>query len=137
MAYCTADDLYAAFGEREIVELTDRTGSGIADAAVIAAAIARASDEIDGYCRARYAVPLPPSEQIKGVCCDLARYYLWDDAVDERVQAAYDHAIEWLRRVAAGEIVLEAPTADEPARRPASLERAMTFTQALWGTYPS
>jgi len=137
MAYCTVVDLYAAFGEREIVELSDRAGSGVVDAAVISAAIDRASDEIDGYCRARYAVPLPPSEQIKGVCCDLTRYYLWDDAVDERVHAGYEQAIEWLRRVAAGEIVLDAPTADEPARRPASLERAMTFTQALWETYPS
>ena len=47
------------------------------------------------------------------VACDLARYHLYIHAVPEHVETRYQAAIDWLRLVAKGAVMLgiEAPSA--------------------------
>ena len=79
--YVTPDALVAAFGEREIVELTDRDTprAGEVDTAVAQRACDRAIAEINGHLRARYRLPLSAvPELVFHLARDLARYYLYD-----------------------------------------------------------
>ena len=105
MTYATQTDLEDAFGVAEILQLTDRDQDGIVDGAVLAAALARADAVIDSFLGGRYTVPITPTPTvILGVAADLARYYLYDDAVPEQVRAAYDDALRWLQQAARGEV---------------------------------
>ena len=106
MAYCTKQNLIDRFGEIELIQLTDRDNQGIIDETVIAQAIADAGAEIDGYLN-RYALPLAnvPSNLVR-MACDVARYYLYDDAMIESVQIRYDSVIKYLSAVAKGLITL-------------------------------
>lgn len=74
MAYATAASLAERFGEREIIQLTDRDGFGVLDAARAAQVIAEVEAEVDGYLGRRYRLPLatvPPL--VTRLVCDLAR----------------------------------------------------------------
>ncbi len=100
MSYATVADLEAAFGAAEIEQLlgADRTADAV---------LARADSAIDGYLAGRYATPLTaPPPVIVATACDLARYWLFDDAAPERVRQAYTDAVTWLKDVAAGKFVL-------------------------------
>lgn len=78
MAYATISDLIDAFDEVEVLQLADRDDDGTADADVIALVQERSQSLIDGYLRARYALPLsaPFPAIILGIDCDLQRYFL-------------------------------------------------------------
>lgn len=108
MSYCTPQDLIERFTERELIQTSDRSNSGTVNMAVVNAAITDASDEIDGYLRARYDLPLadiPPA--VKRVACDMARYYLFTGVMIEIVKTRYDAARKWLSDIAAGRVSLE------------------------------
>lgn len=108
MPYCTAQDLIERFTERELIQTSDRSSSGTVNLTVINAAIGDASDEIDGYLRARYDLPLaevPPA--VKRVACDMARYYLFTGVMIDIVKTRYDAARRWLTDIAAGRVSLE------------------------------
>ncbi len=103
--YCTLDDLKKDFPIERLIELTDRDSepTGGINVAVVDRAIERATDEINRYLRMRYAVPLSPVPQdIRDIACDIAFYYLRDDAVEELTKERYEHAIKWLQGVADG-----------------------------------
>ncbi len=120
-AYCTQADLVALFGEAELLALTDRTGVGTIDAAVVAGAITKASDLIDGYIGARYALPLstvPPL--LKGFCEDIARHALYTVERPKNVDDARDAAVSYLKDVAAGRASLGAAVTPAPAPASAS-----------------
>lgn len=88
MTYATEADLEAAFGAAELDQLL--APHGVAGATVLAAALARADSLIDSYLAGRYLVPLTPVPAVVlGMAVDLARYFLYDDAVPERVRLAY------------------------------------------------
>ena len=107
MPYCTQQNLIDRYGEDELIQLTDRTGTGLIDATVIAAAIADAGALLDGYLAGRYALPLASTPPIlTNLACDLARYQLYDDATTPVVQANRDSAIRYLEQVATGKIPL-------------------------------
>jgi phage gp36-like protein len=119
MAYCTTADLVAEFGEPALVQLTDidEPAAGAVVTARADAAIARASDEADGYLGTRYAVPLDAAPlQLQGVVRDLAYFYLHRLGAPEQVVAAADRARAWLRDVAAARVSLAgaAPAAAAP-----------------------
>lgn len=106
MSYCSAFDMTVRFQERELIQLTDISNTGAIDYAVIEAAISDAGAEIDGYLSA-YPLPLsviPASLTLK--CCDIARYYLYDDHAPEHVEKRYERAIKYLEQVARGAIGL-------------------------------
>lgn len=117
MSYATQQNLVDRFGERELIELTDRSEppQGTVDAGVVAAALAAADSLIDSYVGRRYDLPLASvPAQIATVAGDIARYELHTDAPPERVVSARDAALRFLRDVAAGNAVLDVG-GEEPA----------------------
>lgn len=111
MAYATLADLIAAFGEQEMLDLTDRDEDGVADAAVLASAQARAQSVIDGYLAGRYALPLaaPYPAALSGADADIQRYLLYDNEAPDRVKEAFGWAMNWLKDVASGKVALDLP----------------------------
>lgn len=103
MPYCTQTDLVTRFGQAELVQLTDTTGSGQIDAAVVSQAIADAEAEIDAYLTARYSVPLASvPANLERIACDIARYRLYADRPTELVDVRYRDAIRYLEQVGRG-----------------------------------
>jgi phage gp36-like protein len=107
MAYCTKQDLIDRFREGELIQLTDATGAGVINDTVLNQAIGDADGEINSYLAGRYALPLASVPEVLVLkACDMARYYLYDEAVPDIVQKRYDNAIAWLKLVAKGDISL-------------------------------
>ncbi len=108
MPYADQAALEDAFGQVEIRQLADRDRSGAADPAFVAAVLARADSLIDSYLAGRYALPISPTPPVlTATACDLARYWLYDDAAPERVREGYEDAVAWLKDVASGKVVLQ------------------------------
>lgn len=112
MAYCTKQDLIDRFGEAELIQLTDRpdpatgaTTGAIVDS-VLNQAIADADAEINGYL-AKYTLPLAtvPTVLVRSAC-DLARYFLMDDAATAQATKRYEAVLKFLREVGKGAISL-------------------------------
>ena len=103
--YATVADLIEAYGEAEVVALTDRTGTGQVVESVATAALARAGDEADSYLAGRYAVPVAPVPPVlAAMVCDIARYRLTGGEAQEAdpITERYRLAVKWLERVASG-----------------------------------
>ena len=122
MAYISNSDIQTRLGGAVYVQLTDDTGSGSANEAVVDEARAAAEGEVDAYLARRFAVPIDLSSHpelagiLKSISLDLAEYRLRlrrpplaQEADDRR-----KHAMAWLQKVAATEIDL--PAASAPAR---------------------
>ncbi|MBI3447215.1 MAG: DUF1320 domain-containing protein [Magnetospirillum sp.] len=109
MAYATYQDMIDRFGSYELTALTDRTGTGEPDAAVIGVRLADATALVEGYVGARYRLPLDPvPPSIAGIVCDIARHMLYKDDPSAAVASAYASAMRTLRDVASGVFRLEA-----------------------------
>lgn len=109
MAYATQSDMTTLFGEREVIQITDRALMGVIDSAVLGAALDLASDEIDGYIGSRYPLPLSESPRLLvRVCCDIARYRLLgaDAQETEPARNRYKDAIALLKQVRDGDMGL-------------------------------
>lgn len=114
--YAKASDLIARFGEDELIQLTDRDGSGGYDPATVGRALSDASAIIDGYVAVRYTLPIGNVPALlAGLCCDLARYALYADAAPEIVKDRRDQALAQLRDISAGRLRLDVPV---PAATP-------------------
>jgi phage gp36-like protein len=132
MAYATVTDFLAAFGEQEVIVLTDREerldrdNSGTVDSTVALGALERASSEADTYIAARYALPLQSVPQaLAAVVCDIARYRLSGGETTETTPIAdrYKVAITWLKDIAAGRAVLPGvPTGSSSASSEGGVE---------------
>ena len=108
MTYAAQADLVTRFGGDEIAQLSERYGIGTTSAAeVIAAALADADVEIDGYLAGSYTLPLASVPQlVVRLACDIARYRLWKDQAGDKVRQGYEDAVDLLRRIAAGTVKL-------------------------------
>ena len=114
MSYCTQSDLVTRFGQAELVQLTDTTGSNQIDAAVVAQAIADAEAEIDAYLTARYDLPLASvPANLERLACDIARYRLYADRPTDLVDLRYRDAIRYLEQVGRGAIALASSPAPD------------------------
>lgn len=105
MAYATLQNLIDSYGERDLVQLTDRANppAGLIDQAVAEKALSDASAIIDSYLLQAYALPLATTPAVLVETCQtIARYKLYPDAAPERVRTDYADAIKWLERVATG-----------------------------------
>jgi len=116
MPYATQQDLVDRYGATEIAQLTDPAAGAVIDPVLVARAIVDATAEIDGYLSIRYALPLPSSPQLLvRLCCDIARYMLFDVRAPEAVNDRYRAAVTTLRALASGAAKLgdmpAAPTA--------------------------
>ena len=103
--YATLSDMQTRFGEREIIQLSDRSipPTGLVDATVVDTALADASAEIDSWIMGRYPLPLgeiPPV--LVGLCCDMARLRLCTDHPPENVREKYEQALGFLKAVQSG-----------------------------------
>ncbi len=118
MAYAVLADLIAAFGQLEIIQLTDRVDppAGMVDPAVAAQALAYADNLIDGYLAPRYRLPLSLAQpMLKGVAQDLAWCRL-QLVLTEDAKRRQDAALKTLKDISAGTISLPGETgAAEPA----------------------
>ncbi len=91
----------------ELIQLTDTTGTGIIDESKVKAAIADASNIIDGYLGGRYNLPLANSPAVLvRLCANMARYNLYDNAVSEVVERNNKAALDFLHNVGTGKIKL-------------------------------
>lgn len=105
MTYALQADMQIAFGDDELIQLTDRADPpvGAIDAAVLTRALEAADGEIDSYLAARYTLPLASVPTILRDCAiDIARYRLHDRGVPDLVKDAYKDRIAWLLNVSKG-----------------------------------
>lgn len=117
MTYATHDDMIQAFGEDELIELTDRAETGEMDDTVIAGALAAAAAEIDGYVGRVAELPLARvPANLRQMALAIARYRLSTDQSEGRVRLDYEDAIHTLEGIAKGVIVLDLPSAEAPAQ---------------------
>lgn len=112
MTYAAQADMQLAFGDDELIQLTDRANppAGAIDATVLARALAAADALANNYLAMRYSVPLANTPAVLvEACCDIARYELTRGpglrATDE-IKNRYDQRVSWLRDVAAGRATL-------------------------------
>ena len=108
MSYCTQQDLLDRFGERELIALTDIIDfAGAIEPTILSKAILDADNEINGYLRLRYVLPLqyePP--ELIAPACDITRYRLHRDGCPEEITTRYKLAVAYLRDLANGKAVL-------------------------------
>lgn len=129
MTYATKDDLIAAFGLTELINLSDRATprTGNVDDAVVNEALEDADGEINSYIAARVPTPVSPvPRMLKTVACAIARYRLSKNFSTERMRNDYQDAVSWLKSVANGTVSIgdstaptEAPTGGTPQFAPA------------------
>lgn len=118
MSYATNGDIEERLGTTVYIELTDDTGSGVADEDKVTEARTAAEAEIDSYLARRYLVPIAVSGQpalaamLKRLTLDLAEYRLRARRlpVPEDTHLLRDAAVQWLTRAAKGEVMLPSLT---------------------------
>jgi phage gp36-like protein len=105
MTYAVIDDMERRFGIDELIQLTDRAGTGSADFEAIEAVLVAATATMDSFLGKRHALPLasvPPL--LTHYCCDIARFSLYGDGWPESVRRRYEDAMAWLRLAADGKV---------------------------------
>jgi phage gp36-like protein len=117
MSYITQQQLEDRYGERMIVQLSDRAvpGLGLIDVAVVARAIADTDALIDGYLTGRYALPLASTPPLlTDIAGEIAIYKLHRKSPDEKIVEDYNNAVKRLSDISKGVIRLNVEGA-EPA----------------------
>jgi phage gp36-like protein len=107
--YCTLDDLIKAFGESEIIRISDRgQRTGQVNDVVVTRAISDAEAEINMYLEGRGLLPLPSlPEVIRRIAVDISRFYLYQNPKDDGpVQNAYKQRVRQLEGIASGKLSL-------------------------------
>jgi phage gp36-like protein len=105
MPYCTLDQLTDRYGEPLLVQLSDRgpVPAVVPDADLFARAIADADALIDGYLKARYALPLSP---VPALVTDLSQriaiYNAHASSVGDKIKADHEMALKQLKDIASG-----------------------------------
>lgn len=109
MPYTDLDQLTDRFGERLLLDLADRDGSGMVDAEVVSRTITDTDATIDGYLAGRYKLPLgttPPL--LADLAQAIAIYKLHTYEPDPKIAEDYKNAMRQLRELANGTIRLTA-----------------------------
>lgn len=132
MMYATLQDMKEAFGELELIQLTDLDHRGEIQESLIEVALKRASADIDGYVGWMHHQSINASEQalavLKGLCCDMARYRLAGShgrLVTDEMRDRHKEAIAMLKMIARGEVKLMTQDAQAPAQQ----DRVMRLSQ--------
>lgn len=134
MPYATQSDLAARFGEAELLQQTDLTGTDAINGQAVADALTDASALIDGYVSARYSLPLAVVPGLLvGVCCDLARYALYIEAVPPIVQQRRDQAIATLRDISLGKLRLDVGGDTPSVPAPSGLAQVVQAGRKVFG----
>jgi phage gp36-like protein len=111
MTYANVADMAARYPNRDLVQLTNEDPAvQTVNTTVLATFLGDASDEIDAYLEARFALPLSnPPAILTRLCCEIAMYHLnalrpihdLEDAKDK-----YEKAIKFLGEVRDGRLTL-------------------------------
>ncbi len=81
MSYCTRQALIDRYGEAELIQLTDREGTGAINSQRLDDAIADATATIDSRLGGRYALPIDPVPRVlEKLACRLALLNLYEGA---------------------------------------------------------
>lgn len=130
MIYATRQDMTQRYGERELIDLTDRDDTGQIGMTVLNRALEDAGATVDGYIGKLYRLPLqgclkpalpggaatyvsPPA--LTRITCDLARYYLYTDLPDEHeVSRRHKAVMAELMLLATGKTQLVCPWGGSP-----------------------
>ena len=114
MTYANQQDMVDRYGTARLTSLTDIETPAVGGirTAMLAAKLADADAEIDGYLVGRYALPLATFPAILKVhACSIAWYRLLGSVADEAARRDYEDATAYLQRVARGDIGILAPSA--------------------------
>ncbi len=112
MAYCNEAAFKERFGAQELEGLLDSDTER-----TYAAAAADADAIIDGYVGSRYTVPLATVPAfVVGIAADLTRYELYEEAPTKEVIERRKMAMDMLRDIRAGNLVM--PGADSTEAPP-------------------
>lgn len=118
MPYCTPQEMVEAFGEAELIQLTNAEGDAF-DPAVAQRAIDAAQAEIDAYLASRYKVPFAdPPLLLKDLSLNIARQKLYGGRVAEAVEVVrnnYKDAVAMLRDISCGKANLGPDSLGGPA----------------------
>ena len=110
MTYASLEDLVERAGEVEILQVADRDGDGIADPALVHAALVHADNVVNGYVASVTSLPLATvPDLVRTWATAIARYFLHREGPPEYVTADYKDAITGLKDVSAGRIKLPLP----------------------------
>jgi len=109
MPYCSYADLKKAFGDAELIQLTDRQNAGVVDDAVLDAAIDAADAEINQRLRAKgWTVPLATSStDLTRIAANITRFLLHVDVAPEPVKEAFEREIKKLDNYVKGLVDLD------------------------------
>ena len=107
MPYCTVQDMVERFGERELRDCAELAADEAIDGAVVQAAIADASAEMDAHLGRRWRVPVTRrTPLLVMLACQIARYRLLDGREHEQAVRRYEEAIALLKALAEGKVTL-------------------------------
>lgn len=118
MSYCTLADLIEAYGEQEILQLSDRRRPPIqVDQGVVERAINDAAAEIDLHLHARYQLPLPTVPVVlRRVACTLTYANLHTRLADSHpAYLAAENQRKLLHGISSGRLSLALDAGGHPA----------------------
>ena len=125
MSYAQATDMQARYPNRDLVQLTNEDPTlTTVDTDYLSTFLGDASDEIDAYLEARFALPLSdPPGILTRLCCEIAMYHLnalrpIHDIADAKDR--YEKAIAFLKEVSDGKRTLGLSIDNEEPTGPAS-----------------
>lgn len=122
MSYTSLQQLTDRYGEKTLVQLTDRATppAGEVDTAVVDRALADTDALIDGYLAGRYLLPLAQTPPLlSDLAQTIAIYKLHARTAPEKIAEDYQQALKVLRDLAAGVVRLNV-AGIEPASSGAS-----------------
>jgi phage gp36-like protein len=117
MSYATLAQLTDRYGERMLLQLSDRSTppSGVIDTSVVDRALANTDAMIDGYLAGRYVLPLAETPPLlSGLAQEIAIYKLHPFQPDPKIEQEYKDALSQLDKISKGTIRLPLATIGEP-----------------------
>ncbi len=122
--YCSQADLEQRLDPQVLRAVADDDQDGLADAAVLEAAIADAGALIDSRLRARYSVPFDSvPDLVRALAAAIAVYLLLTrrcDSAPAEHRRRYEAALALLEQLARGRLALDAPQGDASTHLPRS-----------------
>ena len=133
-SYAVLADVQDMVDDNELIQLTDDTGAGTVDTTLVASQLTKASNTIDGYLGARYALPLgTPPAILTDMCVDIAVYNMYGrrQGPPDHWADRYKNTIAFLTKVSEGKITLGAgdPDGNGPADTPQVSGPGRIFTR--------
>lgn len=116
--YATRQNMIDRYGDKELIELTDRVEpyTGIINDAVLDAAIATASATIDSYVSKRYDLPFAVVPAVLVPHAQAITWYtLHRGNYSDPVRLEYEDALSFLSKVSKGDVLLDAAGTQPPS----------------------